>query len=34
MKKIVTWAKEAEVVVIHIYALWHLVQVLFFHGCR
>jgi hypothetical protein len=34
MKKLSTWLKEAEVVVVHLYALWHLVKALFFHGCQ
>jgi hypothetical protein len=35
MKKLVTLTVGAEVAVVHIYSLWHLVQVLFFqHGCR
>jgi len=29
-KKIAAWLIEAEVVVVHAYALWHLVRVLFF----
>jgi hypothetical protein len=33
MKKLSTWLIEAEVAVVHIYALWHLVKALFFHGC-
>jgi len=31
-KKITTWLMEAEVIVVHAYALWHLVRVLFFHS--
>lgn len=32
MKKLGTWLVEAEVVVVHLYALWHLIQALFFHN--
>jgi hypothetical protein len=35
MKRLITWAGGAEVAVVHLYSLWHLVQVLFFQrGCR
>jgi hypothetical protein len=32
MKKLSTWTSEAEVVVLRLYALYHLVKVLFFHS--
>jgi hypothetical protein len=34
MKKFNAWAGEAELVVLRIYVLWHLVRELFFHSCR
>jgi hypothetical protein len=35
MKRLVAWTIAAEVVVLHVYELWHLIRVLFFEsGCR
>jgi hypothetical protein len=34
MKQIVKWIIAAEVIVVHLYSLVHLVQVLFFRGPR
>jgi hypothetical protein len=34
MKRLISWTKDAEFAVVHLYGLWHLVQVLFFHACK
>jgi hypothetical protein len=34
MQRLIIWIIAAEVVVVHLYGLVHLVKVLFFRGCR
>jgi len=34
MKKFNAWAGEAELVVLRVYVLWHLVRELFCRSCR